>query len=209
MKELTKYLHHQIDDYAKQYYGSPAADELIEIKKRVDEWLIKRERAIHDFYAVDKEDVISFKCNHNTFSLRLTFYRNGQSRIIIKHIHRIDEVIRDIDIINEYCLDAGSVYFIESEFGWKIGKAKVIQKRKRDFDVKMPFVYAVRCHIKTHKKSQLERYFHNYFKDKLINGEWFNITLNDIIEAVKTQPHLKLNSYGPDDHIKVTYIAKV
>jgi hypothetical protein len=208
MEELKKYLHHQLDNYAKQYYGSPAADELIQIKKRLDEWITKKQKCIHEFYATDKTDIISFKCNHNTFSLRLTFYRNGQSRIIIKHTHKMDEVIRDVDIINEYSVDAGSVYFIESEFGWKIGKAKKIAQRKRDFAVKMPFVHAVRCHIKTHKKSQLERYFHDYFKDKQINGEWFNISLDDIIEAVKTQPHLQLNSYGPDDHIKVKYIPK-
>lgn len=208
MKELKKFTHHQIDVYAKQYVGSPAVDELIDIKKRFDNWLTKREKAIHDYYAKGTTGNMSFKCCNNTFMLRIIFYKNGESRVIINHIRVSDTMIKDVNIISEYCVDAGSVYFIESDFGWKIGKATNLKKRRQHFSVKLPFEFAVRCQIKTHQKTKVESYFHNYFKDRLINGEWYDITDDDIIMAAKTDPSLKLSSYSPDDHIKVKYIPE-
>jgi hypothetical protein len=208
MNDLQSYAHHQIDKFAEKYTGSPAVDEIIELKKKFDGWFLKKSPSIHAYYASASQDNISYLCKHNSFKLRLTFYKNGDSRLVIEHSSMSDILIRDIDIINTYCVDAGSVYFIESEFGWKIGKTKNIRKRKNVFDVKLPFEYAVRCQIKTHRKTYVERYFHNYFKDRLINGEWYDITDDDIIAAVKTDPSLKLSSYSPDDHIKIKYIPK-
>lgn len=212
MKQLEIYLHEQIDVFAKKYEGSPCVDDLIGLKKKLDKWLEQKTLSIHMFYKSNKtEDKISYVCNYSAFKMRLIFYKSGGVKMNLTHNDSFEVVLKDKGVIGEYCLDVGSVYFIESEFGWKIGKAKLIGRRRNEFGVQLPFVFALRYHIKTANKSELERYFHNYFRDRQINGEWYFITNEEIKKVVSELPGLKLSGYSPDDNIFIErrYLDKI
>jgi hypothetical protein len=212
MKKFEEYLHKQVDDYAKKYEGSPCVDDLIQIKKKVSSWLLQRTSSIHEFYKSTKSGYCtSYVLKHAFFKMRVTFYKSGDVKLIFDHRDHSETMLKDKNLIQEYCLDVGSVYFIESEFGWKIGKAKDVSKRRRAFGVQLPFEFALRYHVKTANKTELEKYFHNYFKDKLINGEWYLIKIEDIVSAVNELTEFKLSGYPPDDKIFINrkYLDKI
>jgi hypothetical protein len=74
------------------------------------------------------------------------------------------------------------VYFIKSEYGYKIGKTKNINKRLKTFDVKLPFDFHLYAYIETKKMDECEKFFHDIFQEKRINGEWFEINDYDFPE---------------------------
>ncbi|TRZ80529.1 hypothetical protein D4R86_04215 [bacterium] len=212
MIELQNYVHKKIDIFGAKYEGTENIKDLINLKLRFDNWFNKKIQAIHDYYKSSKEkERISYIIREGSFSIRLTFYRNGETHFHIDHYYTNNSIIKDANIIKEYCLDVGSVYFLESEFGWKIGKTTNIRRRKNIFDVKLPFKYAVRFHIKTSEKTKLEKYFHQYFKDKLINGEWFLISEDDIRNVAQNINGYKLSDYSPDNKIYIDrkYLEKI
>jgi hypothetical protein len=215
MNNFEIYVHEQIDLFAKKYEGSECADDLIGLKINITNWLQQRKRAIHDFYTFNKTDErISFVYNFKSFKARIVFYKNTNVRFVIDHSDHKEMMIINKDIINDYCLDVGSVYFIESEFGWKIGKAKLITRRRNEFGVQLPFKFALRYHVRTTNKSDLEKYCHNYFKDRQINGEWYLVTNDEIRKAIHEfpiTPHLKLSGYPFDDNIFIErkYLEKI
>lgn len=75
----------------------------------------------------------------------------------------------------------GAVYFLqEKEKGRiKIGKTSNI-KTKKFFGTKPPFEWEVIHTIAHDEFSALERYFHNLYKAKRVNGEWFSLNEKDI-----------------------------
>ncbi|MGN4437856.1 GIY-YIG nuclease family protein [Bacillus cereus group sp. MYBK69-2] len=82
----------------------------------------------------------------------------------------------------QIALDAVSaVYFLREKDNHriKIGKAKNL-KTKKFFAVKPPFDWEVIHTIEHPKYGALETYFHKLFKLKRVNGEWFELTEEDI-----------------------------
>jgi hypothetical protein len=210
MEDLKLYIHSRIDKFAKQYEGSSSVQNLILLKGKIDYWFDSKIPHVRNFYK-SNQDKTSIICSHLPFSVRLVFYKTGQIAVYVEHNNSISVKFDNSRMIGQFCVDMGFVYFIESEFGWKIGKTRDLVKRTKIFEVKLPFKFAVRCHIKTHEKTKLERYFHDYFKDKLINGEWFLITDDDIIEASKTYPDIKLKPHTQEDNIYIDkkYLAQI
>lgn len=76
------------------------------------------------------------------------------------------------------------VYFIQSEYGYKIGKTKDIKQRLNTFGVKLPFKFSLFSYIETKRMDDCELYFHDLFSDRRINGEWFNLKEYDF-ETIK------------------------
>jgi hypothetical protein len=74
----------------------------------------------------------------------------------------------------------GYVYLIASEYGYKIGKSKTPDSRKKAIKVAMPFTTNRICLIKTTDMHQLEIDLHEQFATKRLNGEWFNLTPDDV-----------------------------
>jgi len=204
MDGLEFYVYKEIDEFAKQYENAPIVNDLIGIKLKFTIWLDKHMQSIHDYYRSEmKENKISFICRHATFKIRLTFFRSGHVNIYIDHTNSREKKIEDRSMMSRYCMDVGSVYFIESEFGWKIGKTRNLKRRKNIFEVKLPFHFVLRYHIKSTEISNLEKQLHEHFKDKQINGEWFLITENEIKEYINQIPHFKINPYPPDKGIEI------
>src|SRR5689334_10696760 len=78
-------------------------------------------------------------------------------------------------------LRVGYVYLIY--FGvdnyYKIGIAKDIDRRLASMTM-MPFEHTVEHLIKTDDTSVIESSFHEYFRNKRVRGEWFNLNDTDI-----------------------------
>ena len=202
MDRLEKYIHNELDKWGKRYESSFIVKDIIDLKTRLHTFLIKKSDGIRSFYrGTGTEDKISFKLKSPNIFMRITFYRSGHVSIFIEHQFSTNKRIKDNTISSEYCVDSGCVYFIESEFGWKIGKTRNITQRRKTFEVKLPFPFAVRYLIKTSHKSKLERELHGLFRNKNINGEWFLLTDEEIINAVNNLNGYKLTQYSPDENI--------
>lgn len=181
MDEIVRLIDDELNEFAKLYYGAPICDELIEFKKNISIWLLKKEQCIKDYYWTrDREEKLTLTYTYKSFKLRVTFYSNADIQLTLDHGYSHSTKIDDKKIKKLIYSDPGYVYFIESEFGWKIGKTRDIIQRNRVFAVKLPFEYAIRYIIKTHDLSKTERLFHDIFKNKNINGEWFLVTAEDI-----------------------------
>lgn len=72
------------------------------------------------------------------------------------------------------------VYFVQEKDNKyvKIGKTKNL-KTKTFFPYKMPFEWELIHTIQSKNIDSLEKFFHNCFKRKQINGEWFNLSEED------------------------------
>lgn len=75
----------------------------------------------------------------------------------------------------------GYVYLVQSPTGaYKIGKAKDPSNRQKTFDVKLPFEVEFIALIQSDDMRKLEAELHAQFADKRVNGEWFNLTPEDV-----------------------------
>lgn len=75
----------------------------------------------------------------------------------------------------------GYVYLIQSPTSaYKIGLTKNPKDRKRTFGVKLPFEVEFIALIRSDDMEALEEQLHAIFADKRINGEWFNLTTEDV-----------------------------
>jgi hypothetical protein len=80
--------------------------------------------------------------------------------------------------------DNGFVYFLWSEHGIKIGRTTQPSKRLAQFGVKLPFETLVLNIVPVTCSVSAERYFHEVFASKRLNGEWFKITRDEILTAL-------------------------
>lgn len=74
----------------------------------------------------------------------------------------------------------GYVYVIRSQHGFKIGKTVNIKSRTNLFSVKLPFPISVEHYAKFDDYSMAERDFHDEFHAKRLEGEWFDLSPEDI-----------------------------
>ena len=77
----------------------------------------------------------------------------------------------------------GYVYVLRSPTGaFKIGMARNPENRIETFSVKLPFEVEYEILIKTDDMRGLESQLHRRYAEKHINGEWFALTENDLVE---------------------------
>lgn len=82
--------------------------------------------------------------------------------------------------------DDGYVYLIQSEMGqYKIGKSRQLDKRIKLFSVKLPFKTEMIHYFYTKTMTQDETFLHDRFSEKRTNGEWFDLTTEDV-EYIKS-----------------------
>lgn len=75
----------------------------------------------------------------------------------------------------------GYVYLIKSPTGYyKIGRSKNPNNRKKTFGVQLPFEVEFEHLIKTDDMETLETELHLYFSHLRVNGEWFDLSADDV-----------------------------
>jgi hypothetical protein len=75
---------------------------------------------------------------------------------------------------------AGVVYVLRSAYGYKVGRTNNVPARMRAFGVHLPIVYTIPLCAWFEDCHEAEKRYHRLFQDKHINGEWFDLTDQDI-----------------------------
>lgn len=74
----------------------------------------------------------------------------------------------------------GYVYVLESAYGCKVGRTRNLPQRLHAFGVKLPIAYTVRLCAWFDDHYEAETRYHQLFRDKHVNGEWFALDAADI-----------------------------
>lgn len=75
---------------------------------------------------------------------------------------------------------AGFIYLIESGGYHKIGKAVSVPNRLSQLNVQLPTPLTLVHTIAVSNMSWAENYLHQRYADKRLNGEWFNLSADDV-----------------------------
>ena len=76
--------------------------------------------------------------------------------------------------------EKGHVYLLKHGKEYKIGKSTDVSRRYKDIKIQMPYLTEEIHVIATDDPSGIEAYWHNRFKDKRLNGEWFQLSTDDV-----------------------------
>jgi hypothetical protein len=79
----------------------------------------------------------------------------------------------------------GFVYLIKSKLDYKIGYSKEIHNRNKIFNVKLPFQWEFAKIFCLEDYKLFEKFLHNIFVDKKLNGEWFDLNEEDLVSIEK------------------------
>ena len=78
----------------------------------------------------------------------------------------------------------GFVYLLHCNGAYKIGHAKVVDKRVSQIEPVMPYPVEVVFSIPTSDRFLMEAELHAHFRDRRLRGEWFALDEEDVL-AVK------------------------
>jgi hypothetical protein len=76
--------------------------------------------------------------------------------------------------------EIGHVYLLKHDKVYKIGKSIDASRRYKDIKIQMPHKTEEIHIIETDDPSGIEAYWHNRFKDKRLEGEWFKLSAYDV-----------------------------
>lgn len=74
----------------------------------------------------------------------------------------------------------GCVYLLRSGRHFKIGRTNAVGRRERELAIQLPQKGEVILKIATDDPAGIEAYWHRRFDAKRGNGEWFNLSQEDI-----------------------------
>lgn len=86
-------------------------------------------------------------------------------------------------------LEPGHVYLLKHDKVYKIGKSIDVTRRFKEIKTQMPFKMEQVHVIETDDPAGIEAYWHNRFKDKRLEGEWFELSTQDV-KAFKRRKYM-------------------
>jgi hypothetical protein len=76
--------------------------------------------------------------------------------------------------------ELGYVYLMKAGRFYKIGRTNALGRRERELAIQLPEAAKVVHSIKTDDPVGIEGYWHRRFQDRRKNGEWFELTAQDL-----------------------------
>ncbi len=83
----------------------------------------------------------------------------------------------------------GWIYMLQAGNCYKIGKATKLDRRIYQLKIQLPFKVELVHAIRTDDIDHAERHWHRRFEAKRMNGEWFELTTNDVQEFRQYEFH--------------------
>jgi len=111
----------------------------------------------------------------------LQMQMEGQITSVINQYY-IEKNTPKIEVKKERKKELGYVYVIEANKVYKIGKTINIETRFNNFITDNPYKFNLITNIKVSDYIGVEKRLHKKFKDKLVRGEWFDLSKNDILK---------------------------
>lgn len=96
------------------------------------------------------------------------------------------------DIIKDEFNKIGHVYFLKSDYGYKVGCTSNLEKRIGNFMTQLPFKFELHSTIECSNYVEVESVFHELLAAKRLNGEWFDIKDEDFIHIDKIASNMLL-----------------
>jgi hypothetical protein len=76
--------------------------------------------------------------------------------------------------------ESGYVYLLQFGSDYKIGSSNSVERRFREIKTQMPHDGTIIHSIETGDPLGIEAYWHNFFKEKRMKGEWFKLATSDV-----------------------------
>ena len=121
-----------------------------------------------------------FRAESVNFKIEFKVYKELTSEIIIEKKSILRQKFDSLSL-QEDIQRNGYVYFVKSEYGYKIGCTKDLDSRMNNFSIQLPFKFNLHSTVETSLYYELEKMLHELLQNRRINGEWFSIDECDFI----------------------------
>jgi len=127
-----------------------------------DEW--ERLRfAVNSFYQQTSDEEIEHI--YESLRIAMTTIKEEMDRVLKKGVETRQK---------------GYIYFLRANSYVKIGRTNNIDRRMAQIQPRLPFKTQVFHVVETNDPVKYEHFFHDKFKDKRANGEWFELSDDDL-----------------------------